>query len=232
MRTIIITGLLGMARLLVLSQSASDTNYFERVLRSAPAAEMPAAAASLVTRAAPAERFTTAAHVVRIAVRINPAATLPVVSALSRAEPGVAAVVSEIASAEQPLLVEQITRCAAATIPARAGEIVVRIGRLAPENLRNVAAAAALSAPGENRDILRAIAVVRPELKTYLEQEINRWGRSLPPVVRSFDRAEQAHLRAATGHDEPLRLNSPDRPVSKPPRGDGKPPGGRNYAKP
>jgi UDP-GlcNAc:undecaprenyl-phosphate/decaprenyl-phosphate GlcNAc-1-phosphate transferase len=217
--------------------SSIATNDFERILRKAPSAELPAAARALVKAARPEARTATAVAVVKLAVRINPAATTFTVCELVRADPASAAAVSETATQEEPELACEIARAASFAAPARSGEIVTAIGTVVPLQLRDVAAAAAGVAPRSARSIIQAIEVVNPELKPFLDREVALYGAAEPSVERCYSRAEQAFFKATRSQpDNSRQINpratSPRGSDSKPPKGGGHPPGGRNYAKP
>lgn len=237
MRTTVLCSILCWFVSAVTAQPAIDTNHILAVLKSTPAAELPAAAALLVQQAGPEERIMMATNVVALTIRLNPAATVATVAAISHEQPSLAAVVAQTAARTQPQLAEDIARVATAMSPSSAGDIVERVGPSAMDDLRAVVSAASREAPGENRAIIRATGIVRPELRPYLEAEVARCGRNLPPVVRCFDQAEQAQRRVVdSGAGDPGSGSSSPRPAipptSKPPHDGGAPPGGRNYAKP
>jgi len=222
------------------------TNDFTLTLRRAPAAELPAAAALLVTCANPPERSVTISNVVRVAAAINPAATPMVVGAVARAFPKSAVLAAQVAVAEQPGLAATIANAAAAITPANAPDIVKAVGATVPKDLREIAIAAGSAAPAATKDILRAVGSVRPDLAPYIEAEIQACRPTVPSVARCLERAELAKSRATAGR---LSAEVQPRPTSgsvrpspaqappgpggpKPPRPGGPPPGGRNYARP
>ena len=223
----------------LVADSRSETNEVRTLLAAATRAEMPALAARLVQRARPKDRISTATNVVREAVRMNPAATVAIVGAVVRAEPDAAGAIAETAANQEASLAPEIARVAAAVVSRNAGEVVVRVGRITPQDLRDIAVAASSLAPMANRDILRAVGTVRPELGQYIDIEISKCGRKVPPVSRCLDRAEAALALARPpsgpssskpGNERPSGGSRPIGP--KPPRGQGHPPGGRNYARP
>jgi hypothetical protein len=225
----------------LLAQAPSETNDFRTLLARATRAELPALAARLVQQARSKDRISTATNVVREAVRMNPVATVAIVGAVVQAEPDAAGVIAEAAASQEVSLAPDIARVAAAVASPNAGEVVVRVGRVTPEDLRDIAVAASSLAPMANREILRAVGTVRPELGPYIEIEISRCGRKVPPVSRCLDRAEAAlalvrppfgPVSSKPGNERPSG-GMPSRPIGpKPSRGEGHPPGGRNYARP
>jgi hypothetical protein len=215
-------------------------------LKSVPAAELPAAAALLMKASGPQNPTEAATNLVKVAVRINPAATPAIVGAVVRAAPEMASAVSHTAATEVPGLAPAITTAAVGAAPARAAEIVVAVCSVTPAEYRNVVLAAARAAPCLNKEILKAVGVVRPDLKPFIEIELARYPRANPSVSRCLDRAELAQARAAaagaglgTSSGRVPQSGGPRSPLlppghggSLPPRGDEVPPGGRNYARP
>src|SRR5215469_4707377 len=123
---------------LLFAQPAIDTNALFVFLKSAPAAELPAAAALLVRHAPDSFRLATATNVVMVAVRFNPAASVAIVSEVCREAPDLAALLAVAAAREQPGLADEIARVATVHSPGLAGEIVGRVGQSAPNDLRSV----------------------------------------------------------------------------------------------
>ena len=221
----------------LLADPASELERWENLLRNTPAAELPASVAKTLQQADPAKLLATTTNVVKLAVRINPAATFAIVSAASAAEPQLAAIISEVAAGEQRQLATEIARTAALASPGQAGEIVRRVGEAAPAQLRNIAVEVSRVAPSRNRGIIQAVGMVRPELGSYLQIEVTRYGQNAPSVSRCFDRAVQAHARdvgsVSSRYSDGSTSPVPAVPSqSKPGRGGGSPPGGRNYARP
>lgn len=210
-----------------------DTNYFARELRAATRAELPARAGALVRQAAPQLRSATALQVVRMATLINPMTVANIVCEVSRVDPASVTVIAQAATKDQPEFAAEIARAAAVAVPFHAGEIMASVGSCVPDALRDVGMAIAAVAPSAGREIVVAMAVIRPDLKPYLETELNRCGTRIPSVGRCWDRAELALARSAG--ERVLRPTTPgSAPTAnpRPPRGGGQPPGGRNYAKP
>ena len=238
-------GLVWLAFLLesgALAQSLIGASEIQRVLEKAPAAELPALSAALAAKGVAQGRVALAAEVVSCAVRINPAACVAVVGAVSRTKPEVAGLISETAARAQSTLAPEIARAAAAAAPFQAGEIVTRVGAVVPEDIRRIALAAFETAPKSGIDILRAIGTVDLKLRPYLEREITKCAGIVRSVSRCLDRAEAAQSRDAAsllaegGHnpgDPAPAVSMPHKPIGpKPPRGEDHPPGGRNYARP
>lgn len=206
-------------------------------LSQVPAAELPIASAALIQQAKPRDRAGLTTNVVRCALGINPAATPFVVGALGRMAPETASVAALVASLEQPDQVGEIARAAVGAAPERAAEIVVAVCGVLPAEYKTVAVNAARVAPQVSRGILQAVGAVRPELKPFIDRELDFSGRPVPSVAGCLERAERARPRAnppgLAHRPEPKRGSGGGPPEdSKPPRGDDRPPGGRNYARP
>jgi hypothetical protein len=90
---------------------------YEPVLRAVPNLELPAKAASLVKQARLEQKEVVAIAVVRVVSKINPAAIPPVVGAIGRAEPSVAARAAAEAGKLQPKLRRDITTAIALQQP-------------------------------------------------------------------------------------------------------------------
>ena len=218
----------------LLAQDRLGINDVAAILKRVPAAELPEKAASLVKSFGKLERETMATNVVKIAVRIGPAAAPLIVGAVARAVPEVAASSAQAAALEQPTQAEDVARAAAAVASARAGEIVLAVCHAAPGQYKQIAIAVACVAPTEARNILQAVCAFRPELKLYIDVEIAMRPLETPSVAWCLAQAEAAAAANRTG-SAPAREygESPDASKSKPPpHGNGNPPGGRNYARP
>lgn len=205
------------------------TNDIHAILSGVRVPEVPWVATLLVHQASARARIATAREVVKVAVRMNPAATIAIVGAIARAEPATSAAVAETAACEQPTLAADITRAAAGVAPGYAGEIVMAVCEVSPGEYRSVALAAARGSPGAGIEILRAVGEAKPQLKPYIEIELAKHPRAVPSVDRCLNNAERAHGRAAA---DPESARSRQSKGDKPPRGNGNPPGGRNYARP
>src|SRR5262249_40337970 len=139
-----------------------------------PAAELPAVSAALAAKAVAQGQGALAVQVVSSAIRINPAACVAVVGAVSHAKPEVAGLISETAARAQSTLAPEIARAGVSAAPFQAGEIVARVGAVVPEDIRRIAVVAFEAAPKAGIDILLAIGKVDLKLRPYLEREIAR----------------------------------------------------------
>lgn len=222
---------MGLAAVPLLAAEPLGITKLESCLKAMPAAELPAGAAVLVKNSSPAERIAIATNVVKTAVQINPAAATLIVGAVARAVPETAALCAGAAAAGQPGQTEEITRTAVAVVPAQAGHIVVAVCRATPDEYKQIAITAARVAPVAARDILKAVGTVKPELRPYIDMEMALHTRDIPSVTWCLDQAEDARSRAtAAANRKDSRSGTPSK--LKPPHGNGKPPGGRNYARP
>ena len=225
-----------------------DRSAITEAMKRVPAAELPACAAELLKNCS-AQETTVVSNVVSAAIKINPAATPLVVGAVARGAPESAALAAQVAALQQPEQIQSIARAAAGVVPARAGEIVAALLHANTNAYRDVALSAARVAPAASIKILHAIAEVRPDLKPYLEKELQAQRQRKISVERSLYRSELALARARSLAlpVKPFRSDAGQNLASqtggaaaqaagqKPPRGNGNGngnPGGRNYAKP
>ena len=233
----------------VSSVAAADTldrNTITELMKRVPAAELPACAAELVKNCS-AHQPGMVSNVVSAAIKINSVATPLVIGAVAREAPEGAALAAQVAAVQQPEQIQLIARAAAGVVPARAGEIVVAMLRVNTNSYRGVALSAARVAPAASVDILKAVAEVRPDLKPYLDKELEARRHSKISVERCLDRSELALARARSlalslnpfktnaGQDLSTQTGGASAQAAgqKPPRGNGNGnPGGRNYARP
>lgn len=208
-----------------------DTNYLTRVLSTVPRPEVPAMAGSLVRKARPQLRPSVAVEVVRICGRLYPMMLANTVCEVARAEPGSVEALATAATRDHPELAVDVARAASVATPHKAAIIMRAVGQCAPRNVREVAVAITDITPNSAREVLLAAAAQSGQLKPYLETEITRCGSHPPSVERCFDRADTAWLRnretPAGQHTRPAGASG-----SKPPPGQGRLLGGRNYARP
>jgi hypothetical protein len=220
-----------------------DTNYIAMVLQKVPAAELPLAAARIVKGAKPQDRTALVPNVIKIAVRINPAATTAIVGAVAQAVPEVAAAAARAAVTEQPSLAVPIAQTAVAIVPDRASQIVEFLCAVVPAEYSDIAIAASRLAPVRSKAILKVVEEIRPELKPYLEFELAKYQRTQPPVPDCLAQAELAQRQAVAAQRggwgaSPAAprggppITPPGQLGSNPPKGGASPPGGRNYARP
>lgn len=158
-----------------------------RELKRAPAAEMPARAAELVTAAQPRHRKTAALQAINAALELNPASAPALVGALSKAVPDHAAAIAGAAARIQPKLAPQIARAAAAAVPHRVGEIVAEVCRVVPSFYRGIATAVAELAPEKAKEILEGVAAAIPSLGDAIRSAIGAGGGRLFPVALVLD---------------------------------------------
>ncbi|HWQ90257.1 MAG TPA: hypothetical protein VN673_01205, partial [Clostridia bacterium] len=175
-----------------LADNTADKNSVQTVLNAAPAAELPAVAAQMVSKAKARERETTTQNVVQAALAINPAAAPAIVGAIARAVPEMAHTAAGFAAAQEPKQAHTIARAAAAAAPSKAGKIVIAVCSAVPNQYRSIALAVAEVAPTSSKDILKSVAVAVPALKPYIDKEIAGYGLSLPSVATTLDQARIA----------------------------------------
>ena len=227
----------------LLAAEFSSTNDLFCLLRGVPAPELPRVAAEFVKLAGATNQIAVAREIVKVAIQLNPAATVALVGAVARGNPEIAAVVSESAARERPDFVANIARAAAVSAPACAGQIVAAVCNVVPTEYYNIALAVVRAVPAESGSILRGVAQARADLRPFLERELATQPRTIRSVARCLERAERARALAtgvrqsggtnagATPQGSPHPRPSPPG-QGGPPRGNGDPPGGRNYARP
>src|SRR5579862_5525571 len=97
--TLLLSGFVCFSALICNGDDVSRPNPYSATLQTVKAAELPAKAAEIVTRAK--GNKDAAIQVVKAAVQINPAAAPAVVGAISRANPDIASDIAGVAAAEQ-----------------------------------------------------------------------------------------------------------------------------------
>ena len=191
--SILITVALGTA-LCGLTLSAKETRQdtaLTRILKSVPAPELPAKAATLVREADPqAQQFTTIA-VIKSAVEVNPAAAPLVVGAVSKRVPEMAPAAAATAAALQPKQATLIARAAAAAAPTRAGQIVEAVCKQVPTQYRTVALAVVGVAPNASKEIISGVASAIPSLKLSIDQAVPVYGTSPSAVSQVLDNSSK-----------------------------------------
>jgi hypothetical protein len=165
---------------------------YSETLGAAPAAELPAAAASLVKAAKVRDRETITPEVVKAGVKLNPAAAAPIVGAIAKAVPDMAGLAAATAAAEQPKQASAIARAAAAAAPAKAGKIVAAVCQAVPNQYRAVAVAVAEVVPTSGKEIVKSVGTAVPELKPYIDAQMTGSGLGVFPVGVTLDQAGHA----------------------------------------
>ncbi len=210
-----------------------DSVTVKKNLAGVPAGELPAKAAELVKAAKSADRPATTVEVVKAAVNMKPAAAPSVVGAVARTTPEMASVAAGTAAAQQHKLASAIAKAAAAAAPSQAGKIVAAVCRVVPKDYRAVALAAAEAAPGSEKEILRELGTVFPNMK--VDDAISTYAgnpSSFAAVLATVNTSgSQVALRGPT--IAPPYVAPSGSSVNITPADSGPvPPGGRDYAKP
>lgn len=151
-----------------LSLDAKDAKDYNQILRSVPAAELPAKSADLVKKAKVRDWGNTTVGVVQAGVKISPVNAPAIVGAIAKAVPDMASIAASTAALEQPKQAAAIARAAAAAAPSRAGKIVTAVVRAVPTENRAIAVAVAESVPGAGREVLSGVAAAQPALRPLL----------------------------------------------------------------
>jgi hypothetical protein len=130
---------------------------YKQTLSAVTVLEMPATAASLVTKAEVKDREVVTASVVNTAANIKPTALPAVVGAIAKATPEMAPTAAAVGAAAQPKLAREISKAAAAAAPDQAMAIVAAVTKALPATAKAVALAVAEVAP-DSAKALRAQA--------------------------------------------------------------------------
>lgn len=223
----------------------NGANPFFASLSAATAAEMPATAAELVSKATPKQQRQTTIGVVKAAVPLNPAAAPAIVGSIAQAVPEMAAIAAATAVSLVPNQVAAIARAAAAAAPTKAGKIVEAICLVLPKDYKNIANAVAEVAPGQGKEILTGISASIPALKVSLNKILASYsGNNLPTVgtvlgqISSLELASAAQTSESSPALAPPTVGPPYIPLGVPhqnidPGSGGEVPGGgRDYSAP
>lgn len=163
--------------------SFTGANPFLTSLSAATAAEMPAKAAELVSKADAKNLKKTTIDVVRAAVGLNPAAAPLIVGSIAQTTPTMAATAVATAVSLVPNQVVALTRAAAAAAPSKAGEIVAAACRELPAKYKEVAEAVAEVVPGAGKEILTAISTSIPALQDSINKILASSKGSVPSMT-------------------------------------------------
>jgi hypothetical protein len=139
------------------ANNSVDNRAISASLSKVPALELGSKAAEIVKQAAAKEMEATTRAVVLAAVKINPAATLSVVGAISKQVTTAAPVAAATAASKLPKLAAEIAKAAAAAAPSQAVQIVQAICKELPSQYRVVAVAAAQAVPSASKEIFDSL---------------------------------------------------------------------------
>jgi hypothetical protein len=159
---------------------------------TAPAAELPARAAQIVTQASDTEREEVAIMTVTEAVSRRPAAAAAIVGAISKAAPEVTVAVAREAAKLSSDQASEIARAASMAVPAQAHKIAAAVAKVAPASAVRVTRVVAWAVPENAHVIVQNVVSVVPQLKAQIEQD-----QTITSLVRSS--ASSAAETAGTG---------------------------------
>lgn len=213
---------------------AKNSTDFQLVLKSVPAAELPAKSAELVKKAKARDWGTTTVGVVKTAVKMSPPSAPAVVGAIAKSVPEMASIAASTAAEAQPKQAAAIAKAAAAAAPSKAGKIVTAVVRMVPTQTRSVAVAVAEAVPGSEREVLAGVASAQPELRRTLAAHTPTTASS---VGTAIDKAS-ADVIVAGPQTRGPSIGAPYLPPSQTPGNINSgtsipvPPGGRDYSEP
>ncbi len=170
-------------------ESTVANPYFV-VLSIATAAELPAKAAELVSKADSKQRQQVTIDVVKAAVPLNPAAAPAIVGSIAQSTPEMVAIAAATAVSLVPEQAAAIARAAAVAVPTKAGQIVEAICRVIPVAYKKVAIAVAEVVPGAGREILTAISAAIPTLKGSINKVLANYTGTVPLVSSVLDQVK------------------------------------------
>jgi hypothetical protein len=163
---------------LATSENAAVTLNIKTALQSVVMPELPVKAASLVTQAKRSDKVATAVIAVREAIRISPALSVSIVSAVSKAEPRVAPEAALIAAGLQPENITAITKAAVVAAPKQVAKIVATLARTYPMSFDKIAIAATMGSPEAADIVWTSLTTALPGLKTLADQNLTRFERA------------------------------------------------------
>ena len=189
---------------------------YQQAFKGTPAPEVPAKAALIVAKTAPAERKDVTVAVISYTVRMNPASAPAIVGAVAKAAPEMAALAAKTATRLQPKQARAIARAAATAAPEKAVEIVEVIGR---------------DFPSIRRELALSVAEVAPKAQAQLNQ-LNQISAETA-IVSTPPRVEAPAYAAIRGPSvQGPYIPLPPVVTNAPPAGGDVPAGGRAYARP
>jgi len=176
-----VASLFAMAMNVNAGESTAANPYFV-VLSGTTAAELPAKAAELVSKADSKQLQQTTIEVVGAAVPLNPAAAPAIVGSIAQTVPAMAAVAAGTALNLVPDQAAAIAHAAAVAAPSEAGKIVTAMCLVVPKDYQQIANAVAEVVPGADKEILTAVSTAIPSLKDSINNVIAGYNGSIPSV--------------------------------------------------
>ena len=152
---------------------AADSSDVTKALSGSSSLELPAKAASLVSKASAADKKDVAVSVVKAAIGLKPAAAVAVVSAVVRDNPSTAPAVAVAAVTLQHKQIGLVVKAAVTAAPSEAGRIVAALIKEFPKDYSVIAIAAAEGAPSAGREILTIVANSVPALQPSIQEAIS-----------------------------------------------------------
>jgi hypothetical protein len=124
-----------------------EVSTINKTIKEAPAADLPARAAEVVSQTAKKDKEAVAVAVVRAAITKKPASAVSVVSSVIKAAPSTAPAVAAAAAKLAPDQLEAIATAAALAAPELADKIVAAIVDVYPKAEERVAKAVMMAVP-------------------------------------------------------------------------------------
>src|SRR5262249_47208430 len=135
-----------------------SSTQLQKIVLGIPRVELPATAANFVQRASSAERGDVTKAMVRAAGRVGSAVVPPVVGAIAKTIPEMAALAAGEAALELPAQACAIAIAAAAEAPAQTKDILLAVCQAVPGGYMEIALRVEHTVPGATWQIREALA--------------------------------------------------------------------------
>lgn len=130
-----------------LALTQAEAASVRQSLQGVPAAELAAKAATLVSKAAKADKKQVAIEAVRAAIMQSPTVGPSVVAAIAKVAPEVAPAVAAVAAQVAPKQIEAIVRAASIAAPSQADKIAFAVSDVSPESQASVYRVVTMAVP-------------------------------------------------------------------------------------
>ncbi len=210
----VLATVIGLSVATVSASTSPQVASARKTLKGLPAVEMPAKAAQMIAAASAEDREATLGYVITAALELRPTSILPVVGAVARQTPEVAAATAVKAAAIQPKKLSEIAAAAAAAAPKQAGNIVEALCKAAPAKYSVVASSVARAVPSASQQIVAAVKVAVPSVKPLVERATSDLAQDAS-VAAIMLRSELLQSSAARSSESVVASASPT-PVGPP----------------
>jgi hypothetical protein len=140
----------------------ADDLAIRKAVANAPAAEVAAKAAQIVSQATKADRQDAAVATVREIVSKKPATLIAAIGAMTKAAPDLSVAIVTAATKLSPDQAAQIAKAAATSAPDQADQIAAAVAKLTPKTALQVTEAVALAVPSQSSKIVEMVLAAVP----------------------------------------------------------------------